>query len=125
MNSLAPSCEVFCVVAEEPSEEESSSSGECHTVGRGTAIETLLAGVGLTPLLNGEFQKSLGYVLLKMNWIQWYTKEKCRVRCPSHLAGCLSVANAISSRQRGNCTEGEYTLILSPDKHFFDKCFEL
>lgn len=70
-------------------------------------------------------KRSLGYILLKRNWIQWYTEEKLWVRCPSHLAGCLSVANAISSGQCGNCTKGEYTLILSPDRHFFDKCLEL
>lgn len=49
-----PRTEVVCVAAEEPSQEESSSSGDA-TLGRGTAIETLLAGVGWTPLLNSEF----------------------------------------------------------------------
>lgn len=51
-----PRTEVVCVAAEEPSQEESSSSGDA-TLGRGTAIETLLAGMGWTPLLNSEFEK--------------------------------------------------------------------
>lgn len=71
------------------------------------------------------WKRSLGYILLKMYTTESSSEEKLRVRCPSHLAGCLSVANAISSGQRGSCTEGEYTLILSPDRHFFDKCLEL